>query len=117
MRATGYRPNTSAQIIFHSDPVLLATVTSDSSGVVSATVQIPANATAGSHTIEVLGTGVDGAARSQSAGFTVVAASNGVLARTGEAIGVLLLLASLLVMLGGLALFFGRPRFRYGLRK
>lgn len=117
VRGTGYRAGTSAQVIFHSDPVLLAVGTADSSGVVSATVLIPSNAAAGSHTIEVLGTATDGSAKSQSSAFTVVAASNGVLARTGQMIGSLTFLAALFVALGGVALFFGRKPFRYGLRK
>lgn len=106
MTAGGYGPGTSAPIYFLSTPVLLTTVTADGSGVVRATVTIPANAAAGAHTIEVRGTGANGAALTRSLAFSVVSG----LPRTGNNLLSPALWASVLLVLGAASVLMSRVR-------
>jgi LPXTG-motif cell wall-anchored protein len=48
---TGFQPNFTTDIIFTSDPVVLATVTTSATGNFATDVEIPADATDGPHTI------------------------------------------------------------------
>ncbi len=110
--ATGFKPNSTAQIVFHSDPVTLATVTASGTGVVQATVTIPSTAPSGSHTIEVAGVAPDGSARSVSASFTVT------LARTGSDWTFVEVLGLLLLVSGAAGVYFGRPApLKHGIRR
>lgn len=104
MKAGGYLPGSNAQLIFHSDPVVLGTSPADGNGVVTASVTIPSNAPAGAHTIEVLGTGVNGQVRSQSVAFTVA----GALPRTGSNSSPLGVWAAVMVLSGAIAMYLGR---------
>jgi hypothetical protein len=51
--ATGLAANTTYQIVLHSDPVVLGSVTTDTAGAFSTSVVIPTGTPAGSHTIQV----------------------------------------------------------------
>lgn len=53
LTATGLAANTMYEIVLHSDPVLLDTVTTDTAGAFSTSVVIPAGTPAGSHTLQV----------------------------------------------------------------
>jgi hypothetical protein len=87
--ASGFQPNSTAQILLHSTPVLLATSPTDANGTVSATVTIPTDAALGAHDIVLSGDDSSGSAMSVSIPITVVAAtttstgSGGGLAFTG----------------------------------
>jgi hypothetical protein len=112
--AGGFKAGTSAQIIFHSDPVVLANVTANGNGVVSASVTIPSGASAGSHTLEVRGTAADGSVRSLSAPFTVIA----LLARTGDSLAPLFVFAVVLMLAGAFGKRIGRPLpLKHGIRR
>lgn len=104
IRAGGYLPGSNAQLILHSDPVVLGVSAADANGVVNATVTIPANTPAGAHTVEVLGTGTSGQVRSQSVAFTVA----GALPRTGDDSTPVAILASIMVLAGAIAMRLGR---------
>lgn len=54
------QPNSTVQVIIHSDPITLGTVTTDSSGNFSTGVTIPSDLPAGFHTLEVTGTTATG---------------------------------------------------------
>jgi LPXTG-motif cell wall-anchored protein len=99
--SSGWKPSSSTTITLHSDPVVLATVTTDSSGTVHTAAAIPSNTPAGAHTIELTGTDVDSAPRTATVSITVTSASGGggSLPRTGAAVAALSLV--------GLALFGG----------
>jgi hypothetical protein len=71
----GFAPSTALTITLHSDPVVLATVTSASDGTYSASVVIPLDAVPGAHEIVVSGLGPDGAIRTVSTPITVLAAA------------------------------------------
>ncbi len=104
--ASGYQPNSSAQVYFLSVPVLLATVNANGSGVVSATVTVPSNAAAGTHTIEVRGTSGAGAALTRSATFTVAST----VARTGSDLRSPVRWGVALLVFGAAAAAFARPK-------
>lgn len=99
-------PGSNAQVILRSDPVVLATAAADANGLVTASVTIPLNTPAGAHTIEVLGTGTNGQARSQTTAFTV----SGALPRTGSDAAPLARWAAFMVLSGAAAAYVGRRR-------
>jgi hypothetical protein len=49
----GFVPNATLDVVLHSSPVTLATITTDPTGAFSAAVTIPAGTAAGAHTIDV----------------------------------------------------------------
>jgi len=51
IESTGFVPGGPAQIWLHSSPVLLLDTTADSTGTITATVQIPSNLAPGKHTL------------------------------------------------------------------
>ncbi|MBK0296136.1 HtaA domain-containing protein, partial [Bacillus sp. S34] len=53
LSATGLTANTTYQIVLHSDPVTLGSVTTDTAGAFTTSVVIPENTPAGTHTIQV----------------------------------------------------------------
>jgi hypothetical protein len=112
VNAGGFMPGSSAQIIFHSTPVVLASVKADGNGLVSASVTVPASAAPGDHTIEVSGVGADGSPRSVSASFTVsgTLAPPGTLAVTGARLLALVPWAAFFMMVGAIGLAAGRTR-------
>jgi hypothetical protein len=71
LSCSGWAASSTATITFQSDPVLLATVTTSSTGTISRSVTIPLSATAGSHSLVIAGTAADGTARSVSISLTV----------------------------------------------
>jgi len=93
---TGFTPSGQVEIVLHSDPVHLLTLTADGSGAFVATVTISAGTPAGAHTIEATDAAVTITA---TATLTVTA-----LAATGIDPGPVLLLALLLLLLGAAAL-------------
>ena len=113
VQATGFLPGSRGEVYILSDPVFLGAATADTNGVIRATVTIPSNIAAGVHSIELRGTGTNGAARVLSQPFTVT----GTLPRTGIMVTGLTFLAALLIMLGGWALLVGRTPFRHSLRR
>ncbi len=78
VNGSGLPANTPVDIVLHSDPVTLATVTTSASGTFTQQVTIPANTPAGAHTIQVTATGITAPA----VDLTVTAAGP-VLAATG----------------------------------
>ncbi|MBV8980093.1 MAG: hypothetical protein JO086_04265, partial [Acidimicrobiia bacterium] len=58
LSASGFTPNESVTITVHSTPVTLTTVTADGSGSVLATVTLPSDLAAGSHTLTLSGASV-----------------------------------------------------------
>lgn len=114
LTGVGFAAGESVQVWLHSDPVLLATVTADASGVLQATVTIPASAAPGAHEIVVTGLTSNGSA---SAALTVLAANSGNnagaggLGVTGGTLPVAALLSALVLLaLGGGFLLLRRRR-------
>lgn len=73
--ASGFRPNSSADVFFRSTPVLLASTTADGVGDVKVTVVIPSTAS-GEHRIEVVGVAPDGSVRAVSTAVSVDTGGN-----------------------------------------
>ena len=109
----GFKPGSTAQIILHSDVVVLNAVTADGSGVVAATVSIPPNTAAGVHTLEIRGGAADGSTRSLSAAITVAT-----LPRTGSGSTRLLVWSLVVAIAGAAGVWFGRPQpLKHGIRR
>ena len=68
---TGYAPNSTATIILYSEPVVLGTVTTDSTGGFSLPVTVPAGVATGEHTFLAQGVDTNGAARQMALPITV----------------------------------------------
>lgn len=90
---SGFSPNATFDVVLHSSPVTLATVTTTATGTFSKVVTIPAGTTGGAHTIDVAGATI---------GLTVIAPT--ALARTGSDPGAPLGLAAGLLGIGLLLL-------------
>ncbi|HEU5007519.1 MAG TPA: hypothetical protein VFT67_11120 [Jatrophihabitantaceae bacterium] len=80
---TGFAPFATVNFGIYSSPLLLATVSADASGVVKATITIPADFT-GDHTVVAAGTGPSGSPLYLAAGTTVVAKSTPTPAGSGS---------------------------------
>jgi hypothetical protein len=98
---SGYLPGASVQVVLHSTPVLLAVLTADASGNISAHVSLPAAAPIGAHTVELVGQAASGAVTTVSLPLTVV--PSGILPVTGAdlgswPLGAVLLLAGVVVL-------------------
>lgn len=100
---SGFTPGEKVNVIAHSTPVLLGSVTANASGAVSGSVRLPASFPVGAHTLELQGV-TSGAA--VSASFTVgtvpSAATDMVPRTTGTAQGAALLVLLAAVVMGGL---------------
>ncbi len=71
----GYAANSPVAVIFTSDPVVLANVTTNASGSFSVNVTTPSDATAGAHTVSGSGRAPDNSARILTAAVTVAASA------------------------------------------
>lgn len=60
MKESAYNPGTALTVELHSEPVVLASPASGTSGEVSASVTVPANTSVGYHELIVTGVGADG---------------------------------------------------------
>jgi hypothetical protein len=123
-----WQASSEVTVILHSDPVTLATLTADATGLVDGNVTIPAATAVGAHTLELAGTGSTGSPKSVSTPLTVTAASSGggtggtstggdpvtvsqgALSRTGFNLQPFAYLASLSLVVGGLLIIAGRRR-------
>jgi hypothetical protein len=105
--ASGFQPNSNAQVYFESTPVLLETVSADANGTVASTVTIPSDAVPGDHDIVVTGTAPDGSPLSVSIPITVVSATTSGtsgLAFTGADIAIVATVGLLALGFGGFLL-------------
>ncbi|MBU2668770.1 fibronectin type III domain-containing protein [Actinoplanes bogorensis] len=68
---TGYAPNSTATIVLYSEPMVLGTVTTDSTGGFSLPVTVPAGVATGEHTFLAQGVDSTGTARQMSLPVTV----------------------------------------------
>ena len=93
----GWKPGSTVTILLTGNATPLGTATVDANGAFSATVTIPSDTTAGSHTITVSGTDPTGAARTVVSGTITVTA---VLPVTGSDSGPLTLLGVALIGAG-----------------
>ena len=71
-----FEPGTDVDLIFQSDPVLLATATAGAGGAIATQVAIPVGAALGAHTLTATGTGLDGSPLALAVGLTVLEASS-----------------------------------------
>lgn len=110
----GFAPNTSVSVDFNS--MHLATVTSNSSGVATATVMIPSSTPPGSYTITLTGLSVTGATHVDSVAITVVAPAAATTTSTLPFTGAEILqygLLALALVLAGVALLVVTRRRRH----
>jgi hypothetical protein len=118
----GFAPDSLVRLGVYSTPMSLATVTADAGGAISATVTVPATLS-GAHTMVAVGTAPSGSSWALTGAVTVVASSSGsgtdgsgttdaggTLPKTGgdglppsmvAAAGIALLLAGLVLVIGG----------------
>ncbi|AGL19613.1 OmpA family protein [Actinoplanes sp. N902-109] len=68
---TGFAPYSTARVTIYSDPVVLATVTTDGDGSFAAPVTVPADLAVGSHTLLAQGVDPQGATRQMALPVTV----------------------------------------------
>jgi hypothetical protein len=85
--ASGFKPNSTAKIYIHSNPILLATTTADANGIVDITVTVPTTLAAGtSH--EIQAQGVDPAGNPLTDTINITLAGGSALPFTGvDALG------------------------------
>ena len=95
-----------------SDPVSLGSATADAGGAFSKAVTIPADTTAGAHTIVVACTGADGNAVTQNIAIAVAASASGsdTLPRTGSDSPPVILIGAGLLLVGGVLAVAARRR-------
>jgi alpha-L-fucosidase len=119
-RLDGFSPNSDVTLTLHSDPVQLATGTTDAAGHLAITTTIPADTAAGAH--EVVATQGDASASASltvtaaepaegagsGAGRTTTAAAAGDLATTGSNLATPLALALIALIAGAAALVLRR---------
>lgn len=107
----GFAPGSDVVITIESEPVVLGETTADATGDFSTTVVLPAALPAGGHTIKATGDDARGGVLVLSQEVTVAGASGeGGLPVTGVSGGDLLLVAGLLLLVGGGVLFAIRRR-------
>ena len=112
----GWKAGSTVTLTLNSTPVALGTATVDASGAFTKTVTIPADTTAGTHTITVSGTDPAGAPRTVSVTITVSAAATtaapaaSTLPRTGSSSMPITLAGLALLVLGALLVLQGRRR-------
>lgn len=105
----GFAPGSTIDITMESTPVFLKRVTADATGAFSTTVQIPAGADAGSHTVKATGPDPAGGIRVLSVGITVDASANDTLVRTGSGT-TMLAVVGVVAIAGGSAILAVRRR-------
>jgi LPXTG-motif cell wall-anchored protein len=97
MGGSGFDPGSSVSIDVYSAPIHLATVTADGAGAFVASVQLPDDLAAGSHSLRATGTAPDGGTLVLSKEFSV---AGGTLPETGRPIGMLISAAAAVLMVG-----------------
>lgn len=115
--AGGYQPGSQADYVAHSTPVDLGKATVDANGNVQKAVTIPASFAPGSHhTIDISGTGANGAPLTRSVSLTLAGGSgSGSLPFTGaDHVAEVVAIGVLLVVAGSLTVVVTRRR-RHGL--
>jgi hypothetical protein len=104
---SGYAASSPVTVTFTSDPVVLASITTNATGSFTATLNVPANATLGTHTISASGKAPDNSARILTATVTVVAGGGSgakPLVRTGPSnVGPMIMWGILLIAVGFVA--------------
>ncbi len=110
---TFFPPEVPVDIVLHSDPVTLATVTTSPTGAFSQTVTIPTTTTAGAHTIEV-GSGAANVTAGLTVSATAAASPAAALASTGTEASPAISAGAILLGLGGIVLVIGSIRLRRG---
>lgn len=109
-RGCGFRPGSTVNVDFFSQPTRVATATAGADGGFEATFNIPSNAAIGQHTVEATGVDPAGDVRALSANIRVIGAG-GDLPRTGsDSTAPLVTAGAGLVLLGGAAVFAARRR-------
>jgi hypothetical protein len=90
--------------VFTSSPVLLATTTANGAGAINASVTIPSDAEAGSHTLSATGADPVGGTLVLRASLTVEGSTGSILGlpRTGGNIAALAIVAAAIFLVGGL---------------
>jgi hypothetical protein len=72
LTASGFAASSPVTVTLRSEPLVLGTANADSTGVFRLSVQIPADTPTGTHTLEVSGTGPDGAAHVVSRQINII---------------------------------------------
>ena len=90
----GWKPGSTVTILLTGSSTPLGTATADANGAFSATVTIPSDTPAGTHTITISGTAADGSARTVQSGSITVTA---ILPATGSDTGPLTLIGVALI--------------------
>lgn len=111
-RGCGFRPGSTVNVDFFSQPTRVATATAGADGGFEATWNVPSSASAGDHTVEATGVDPSGDVRALSATLRVIGAEQGRdLPRTGsDSTAPLVTAGAGLVLLGGAAVFAARRR-------
>lgn len=109
-RGCGFRPGSTVNVDFFSQPTRVATATAGADGGFEATWNVPSSASVGEHTVEATGVDPSGDVRALSANLRVIGAG-GDLPRTGsDSTAPLVTAGAGLVLLGGAAVFAARRR-------
>ena len=118
LTAKGFGPETTVQFSVESTPQALGSAVANSSGVATLTTTLPANLSAGAHTIRAVGTDPSGAPLNVTTTITVAAAgatttttaaaSPTGLAATGSSSAGLVRIGVVIAVLGGLLLLAGK---------
>jgi hexosaminidase len=118
LTAEGFGPGTTVQFSVESTPQALGSAVASSSGVATLTTTLPANLSAGAHTIRAVGTDPSGAPLNVTTTITVAAAgattttttatSPTGLAATGSSSAGLVRIGVVIAVLGGLLLLAGK---------
>jgi hypothetical protein len=121
LTAKGFGSGTTVQFSVESTPQALGSAVANSSGVATLTTTLPANLSAGAHTIRAVGTDASGAPLNVTTAITVAAAgattttttaaaSPTGLAATGSSSAGLVRIGVVIAVLGGLLLLAGKRR-------
>ena len=125
-----FTPGTNVVVTLQSDPVTLGTVVATQAGTITATYNLPANITAGAHTVTATGTSREtGLTESVTAAITVTipagcvsnqnvtsstaapaTTGGGSLPRTGGDFGIVAAVGAVLLVAGGLIVMANRKR-------
>lgn len=110
----GFAPGSAVSIIFRSDPILLKTVSADSTGRIDTDVAIPRSASPGSHTLEARGRAAGGGTLVLTRTIEVLGAQAGGHPETGLSLLWLVAGGLAAVAVGATLLFVGRGVRRRG---
>ncbi|MER7277255.1 fibronectin type III domain-containing protein [Dactylosporangium sp. NPDC000244] len=111
---TGFAAYSTVEVTLYSAPQSLGTAVTDASGNFTKTVTVPADLTAGAHTVLAQGVAPDGTARAMKLTVTVAPpSSSAALPVTGDPVA-RTALSGLLALVGGAALLLGAARTRPG---